>query len=111
MNGPDEMLICGLAVGADGAIGSTYNVVPKIAVKIYESFQKGDMKTALAYQNKLNSYINKMVTGKGIGYWKASLSLLGFDMGYTVFPATPISNEDMQKLKSDMDEIGFFDMV
>ena len=111
LNGPDEMLICGLAVGADGAIGSTYNVVPKIAVKIYESFQKGDMKTALAYQNKLNSYINKMLTGKGIGYWKASLSLLGFDMGYTVFPGTPISNEDMQKLKADMDEIGFFDMV
>lgn len=111
LNGPDEMLICGLSIGADGAIGTTYNAVPKVAVKVYESYQKGDMKTALEYQNKLNAYIKKLAIGKGIGYWKASLALLGFDMGYTVFPATPISDEDMKKLKADMDEIGFFDMV
>ena len=40
LNGPDEMLLCGVSVGADGGIGTTYNIVPKLPVKIYESFKK-----------------------------------------------------------------------
>ncbi|MDR2687437.1 MAG: dihydrodipicolinate synthase family protein, partial [Oscillospiraceae bacterium] len=28
INGPDETLLCGLCMGADGGIGSTYNVMP-----------------------------------------------------------------------------------
>lgn len=111
LNGPDEMLICGLAIGADGAIGTTYNIVPKIAVKIYDSFKNGDMKTALEYQNKLNSFIQVMLDFDegGIGYWKACLSLLGYDMGYTDFPAIPVSNEDLALLKERLTEINFFD--
>lgn len=111
LNGPDEMLLCGLSVGADGAIGTTYNIVPKIAVKIYESYRSGDMQTALANQSKLNELIGKLVGHSGIRYWKAPLALLGFDVGHTVFPGQPVSPQAMEKLKADMEEIGFFDMV
>ena len=111
LNGPDEMLVCGLSVGADGAIGTSYNILPKIAVNIYNSFINNDMKTALENQHKLNAFIQKMLIGKGIIYWKTALSLLGFDMGYTVFPANAIMEEDMKRLKADMDEIGFFDLI
>lgn len=112
LNGPDEMLICGLSVGADGAIGTTYNVIPKVAVKIYDSFKAGDMKTALEYQNKLNLYVQtmfKFLKGRGIAYWKACLSLLGFDMGYTVFPSSQVSEEDLKELKQLLTEINFFE--
>ena len=111
LNGPDEMMLSSLAIGADGAIGTTYNIVPKVAVKIYDSFQKGDMKTALEYQNKLNAFIQVMysfVNGRGLGYWKACLSLLGYDMGYTVFPATSVSEEDLNVLKEKLTAINFF---
>ena len=111
LNGPDEMLICGLAIGADGAIGTTYNVIPKVAVQIYESYRAGDIKTALDYQNKLNRYISKIPAQDGISRWKAPLTLLGFDMGYTVFPQSPVSEKDLEKLRADMEEIGFFDMI
>ena len=115
LNGPDEMLLCGLSVGADGGIGTTYNIVPKLPAKIYENFQKGDMKTALEYQNKLNAFIKVMlgfVRGRGLGYWKAALTLLGYDMGYTVFPSTPVSEADLQELKEKLTEINFFnDMI
>lgn len=112
LNGPDEMMLSSLAIGADGAIGTTYNIVPKVAVRIYDSFQKGDMKTALEYQNKLNAFIQTMfsfVNGRGTGYWKACLSLLGYDMGYTVFPATPVSEEDLKILKEKLTAIKFFE--
>ena len=112
LNGPDEMMLSSLAIGADGAIGTTYNIVPKVAVKIYDSFMSGDMKTALEYQNKLNDFIMAMfgfIRGRGIGFWKASLSLLGYDMGHTVFPATPVTDADLQELKQKLEEIKFFD--
>ena len=112
LNGPDEMMLSSLVVGADGAIGTTYNIIPKVAVKIFDSFQKGDLKTALEYQNKLNTFIQTMlsfVNGRGVGYWKAGLSLLGYDMGYTVFPATPVSEEDLQTLKEKLTAIRFFE--
>jgi len=111
LNGPDEMLICGLSIGADGAIGTTYNIVPKLAVKIYDSFKQGDMKTALEYQNKLNKFIQVMfgfVNGRGLGYWKACLTVLGYDTGYTAFPAIPVSKEDLKLLQEKLTEINFF---
>lgn len=112
LNGPDEMLIAGLSIGADGGIGTTYNVLPKVVSNIYSNFKKGDMKTALSYQLKLNNYIKTMFDlGVNIGVWKASLGLLGFDMGYTVFPATPVSEEKISKMKSALEKIGFFDMI
>ena len=49
------------------------------------------MKTNLEYQNKLNVFIKVIlgfVGGMGIVYWKACLTLLGYDMGYTVVPST-----------------------
>lgn len=35
INGPDEMLICGLTMGADAGIGSIYNIMPEKFVKLY----------------------------------------------------------------------------
>ena len=112
LNGPDEMMLSALVIGADGGIGTTYNIVPKVVVKIYDSFKKGDLKTALEYQNKLNNFIQLMlgfVNGRGLGYWKASLSLLGYDMGHTVFPATPVSEIDLKILKEKLTAIKFFE--
>lgn len=108
LNGPDEMMLSSLVIGADGAIGTTYNIVPKIAVHIYDSFHKGDLKTALAYQNQLNEFISVMLGGN-MARWKAALTLLGFDMGYTVFPATPVSESDLKDLKEKLTAIGFFE--
>ena len=108
LNGPDEMMLSSLAIGADGAIGTTYNIVPNIAVKVYDSFQKGDLKTALTYQNKLNEFIAVMLGGN-MARWKAVLTLLGFDMGYTVFPATLVNEGDLKELKEKLTAIKFFD--
>lgn len=115
LNGPDEMMLSSLAIGADGAIGTSYNIVPKLAVKVYDCFVSGDMKTALVYQNKLNAFIKVVLEfagNRGYGYWKACLTLLGYDMGYTVFPTTPVSEKDLAELKQKLTEIDFFnDMV
>ena len=39
------------------------------------------------------------------------MGLMGFDMGYTEFPARLETKEEKAKLKADLDAIGFFDKV
>ena len=34
-NGPDEQLVSGLAMGADGGIGGTYGVMPELYISYY----------------------------------------------------------------------------
>jgi hypothetical protein len=48
------------------------------------------------------------VNGRGLGYWKACLSLLGYDMGYTVFPSSQVTKEDLEILKEKLTAINFF---
>ena len=108
LNGPDEMMLSSLVIGADGAIGTTYNIVPKVAVKIYDSFQKGDLKTALEYQNKLNEFISVMLSGN-MAYWKAPMTMLGFNMGYAAFPENAVTEEEMEDLRKKLIELKFFD--
>ena len=45
-NGPDEQLISGLVMGADGGIGGTYGAMPELILKIYDLVHAGDVETA-----------------------------------------------------------------
>lgn len=110
LNGPDECMICGLSVGADGAIGTTYNIAPKLAVEIYDKFKANDMTGALTAQRKLNDIIG-IALGLNISRWKDIMGLMGFDMGHTVYPAKLQTKEEKAKLKEDLEKINFFDMV
>ena len=86
LNGPDECLVSGLAMGADGAVGTTYNLMPATAVNIYNEFKKGNIKEALKHQNRLNRLIDELA-GNNIATWKAVLDVIGIDPGYTIAPA------------------------
>ena len=47
-NGSDEMLLSGLAAGAQGGIGTTYNFMPDLMVKIYALAKEGKYDEAAA---------------------------------------------------------------
>lgn len=105
LNGPDECMLAGLAVGADGAIGTSYNLIPSTACGIYDSFAAGDYKTALDYQHKLNRVIDVLV-GNGMAYWKAALELLGIDPGYTVMPAHVPTGDEVKLILEKLEAAG-----
>lgn len=105
LNGPDETMICGLSLGADGAIGTSYNYMPATAVAIYENFKNGDIAAAREYQRRLNKYIG-VNFGKSIAVWKAGMTVLGFDMGYTVFPCIMPDKNDIAAIKAQLEKIG-----
>jgi len=64
-NGPDEQLVGGLAIGADGAIGGTYGVMPELYMKIYELCGAGDYAKAREIQYDCDEIIYEMCGCKG----------------------------------------------
>ncbi len=64
-NGPDEQLMSGLAIGADGGIGGTYAVMPELFLAIYDAMGKGDILRARKIQHEADAIIYKMCEAKG----------------------------------------------
>ena len=58
--GCDEMLLGALAVGADAAIGSTYNVMSSLYVQLIDAFQQGDVDQARCLQSRSIAAIRVM---------------------------------------------------
>ena len=110
LNGPDETMICGLMEGADGAIGTTYNMMPKLAKSIYDEFKKGNNKEALENQRKMNRVINVLISAN-IAEWKASMTLMGYDMGVTIEPQRMPTDDYLNNLKDQLSSVGFFDLL
>lgn len=67
-NGPDEQLISGMVIGADGGIGGTYGAMIELYVKLYELVKSGDLATARVLQNDVNNVICGMGLCKGSMY-------------------------------------------
>ena len=92
-NGFDEMCLGGLAMGADGAIGSTYNFMGDKFLKIFEAFNAGDMATAQAIQTEANKIIAEMIKYTVLPCEKAIMTYLGIDCGPCRRPFLPLSKE------------------
>lgn len=109
INGPDEMLICGLIMGAQGGIGSTYNVMPDWYVALYDAASQGDWEKAREIQYKINRVIAVLLRFsengaiKGV---KAAMRLKGFDVGEAVYPSRHYQKEEMAALKSELQALG-----
>lgn len=98
-NGFDEMCLGGLSMGADGAIGSTYNFMADKFLKIYDEFHNGKIENAQKIQNEANEIIAEMIKYGVFQCEKAVLTHLGIDMGPCRRPFLPISKEGFEKMK------------
>jgi N-acetylneuraminate lyase len=107
INGPDEMLICGLSMGADGGIGATYNVMPKLFVKIYESFISGNISQAQEAQYKANRVIDILIKHGVINGVKDALEMFGFDVGYSTYPMKRFTAAESETFRNELKNIGF----
>lgn len=65
LNGPDEQLVAGLAIGADGGIGGTYGVMPELYLKIMELAGAGKLEEARQVQYAANEIIYAMCACRG----------------------------------------------
>jgi len=95
-----DILIYGfLAYGGKGAVASTANIVPQIVVKIYEEYQKGNYAEALKAQFQLAPLRVAFSLGSFPVIMKEGLKLLGIEVGSTLKPIEPLTEEAREKLK------------
>lgn len=85
-NGYDEMFLAGLSMGADGAIGSTYNFMADKFVQIKQCFEAGNVAEAQRIQKEANRIITVLCQIGVMQAEKEVLNQLGFDFGICRHP-------------------------
>lgn len=108
--GPDQLFAPMLTVGVDGAIGSTYNVLAQHYVKIYDAFCAGDIVEARRLQSSANRVID-VWTAYGLPAVKEMLRMLDFDCGHCRRPFRRLSAAEVEQLRNDLEQVGFFELV
>lgn len=100
-NGPDEQLVSGLAMGADGGIGGTYAVMPQLYLKIEELMKAGNILQAQKVQYAANEIIYGMCAchGNMYGVIKEILKIReGLQLGGVRKPLPSLIPEDMEQV-------------
>ena len=67
-NGPDEQLICGLAMGAVGGLGGTYAAMPELYIGMRKELLAGNLQKTQEMQNEACRIIYKMCSAHGNMY-------------------------------------------
>ncbi|MGN0742418.1 MAG: dihydrodipicolinate synthase family protein [Candidatus Fimadaptatus sp.] len=106
-NGPDETCALGLMMGADGAIGSTYNIMPRTFVGIYNAVQAGDVREAMRLQHKADDLIEALLDYNVVEAVKAALTLKGYDVGDVTPPLPRMSDAQKAALTERLRALGF----
>lgn len=100
-SGCDEMSLSGLSFGADGLIGSFYNLMPEVFIRIYDAMKSGDYKRAEEIQAMANALIVHCTRGNYVGMMKRALSWMGIDAGYCRSPFINLTSAEEDQLKRD----------
>ncbi len=105
--GRDEILLGALAMGATGAVGSTYNYMPQIYHGVIEALNKGDIESARRMQSSAIEIIAVMSRRSGLAAGKAMMKMIGLDCGPVRAPLQNLSSEALQSLARELEEVGF----
>lgn len=109
LHGYDEMLICGLALGAVAGVGSTYNYLASIYLNIMKAMEEGDLVSAQLFQMQSIEVVKVIIKyGGGVRGGKAIMNLIGIECGECRLPITPFKKEEYDSLRKDLEEIGFW---
>jgi N-acetylneuraminate lyase len=110
LHGYDEVLLGGLALGAIGAVGSTYNYMASCYQNIIQEFNNGNIKKARKLQLKSVEVVEVLIKyGGGVRAGKEIMNLIGVDCGPCRAPIKKFTMEEKNNLKNDLEAIEFFE--
>ncbi len=105
-SGMDEMSLSGLISGADGIIGSFYNLMPELFVDIYSKIKEENINEAKKIQEKINIIIIYALSKSGYPFIKMGLNWLDVDSGYVRKPFTTFINKEIENIiKKDLKKL------
>ena len=107
--GRDEILLAGLALGARGAVGSTYNFAAPLYLRLIEAFNRGDLAAARKDQSRAMDFIEVLNRHGGMAAGKSAMKLIGVDCGPMRLPLRSLSPAEESSLRAALAAIGFFE--
>ncbi len=109
--GVDEWLLAALALGARGAVGSTYAFAAPVYRRMLRAFAAGDLESARREQYRAAELVHRL---SGLGYMEAAravMTLRGVDVGPSRLPHGRLSTEQVARLRRELETLGFFDWL
>jgi N-acetylneuraminate lyase len=106
-NGRDEVLVAGLLMGADGGMGSFYNLIPELFLQIYELTKTEGWGEARAVQERINELITITLRFPAFPAIKTMLSWSGIDCGNFLPPRRPLNANEESELRALLSKSSF----
>ncbi len=104
--GIDEWFAGAVALGAQSAIGSTYNYSAGIYYKIWDAVKKGDLKTVEKNMKRVCDIVDILVQYGGVAGGKVMCKMWGVDLGDVRLPNKTISEEGKADIMKRIKKIG-----
>lgn len=107
--GADEILLTALALGARGAVGSTYSFMAPLYHRIIGAFRAGNMDEARGEQARSMEVIAVLKRYGGMSAIKACMALTQLDCGPVRPPLCPLTAEQFRAMQLELESLGFFE--
>ena len=105
--GRDEMMMAALGMGATGFVGSTYNYMAPLYLKLIDAFNAGELDTARRFQSLAIEIIAVMARHGGLAAGKQMMRMIGFDCGQVRAPLQNLAETAAASLERDLNRVGF----
>lgn len=105
-SGYDEVFVAASALGADGMIGSTVNLMPELFIAMRKHIREGNIAEARKIQHRVNSVIECLADGSFFPALKYALDRAGFPCGECRRPFQPISEQRKTAIVSRLADFG-----
>lgn len=97
-NGADEMCLAGFAIGAHGAIGTTYNFMGDLFVAMRAAVEHSDIAEARSLQAIANEIIAVLLDVGVMPGSKVLLDIMGVDIGVSRPPFRRVTTDERDRL-------------
>jgi N-acetylneuraminate lyase len=104
--GRDENLLAALALGAVGAVGSTYNYAAPLYNSLIKAYREGNMTEARKLQQLSINMITLLGKYGGMGTGKAFMKYVGLDCGEFRLPVKNMDNKAYSLFAEDVKTLG-----
>lgn len=108
--GIDQMLVSALQEGAIGAVGTNYNLMAPLFLRLMEAWQKGNLDLARQLQRQANQVIDILLHAP-CGFHTAAkyaMKIIGLDCGPVRLPLCNPSPQEFDKLSKSLGSAGLF---
>ena len=100
------MLLAALAMGAQGAVGSTYGYMAPIYNNIITSYNNRHLDKARTYQLVANQFIH-LLNKYGGGTGKTFMKAIGLNMGKHRLPVSSLSPQQEELFYQELEKLDF----